>query len=303
MRVGILRPDRLGDTVVTLPVAGLVKREVPGARVVWITREPWRELLSGHPWVDEVTVAPAEQPSPKEARAFLQRLSLDVLILAFSKPGWAWASWRAGIPVRVGPDRLYGRVLFTHRARWTFDAHMVERGHRLVAAWLGRPPEPLLPVLPVDPRIRETVWSLLPPSPRVVIHPETGGTARTWPMDRFRALAEKLNRAGIHVVWTGKDAGADPGVGTDLRGRLSLKELVATLSLADGVVVPATGVFHLAWALSRPVVALMDARHRRHVDRWGSLHPATVHLDLTDTAPSVETVFHWVMDLLGRRSA
>ena len=298
MRVGILRPDRLGDTVVTLPVAGLVKERLPEARVVWITRTPWVELLEDHPWVDEIRLVSAVDPPLREARERLKEAALDVLLLAYSKPRWALGAFLAGIPVRVGPDRLYGRVLFTHRAAWSFETHMVDRGRKLLEAWWKIPVPPKMPLLRVDPSVRQHMENRLPPPPRVVLHPETGGTARNWPLGRFERLARRLEETGVRVVWTGLRDRPPVGTGLDLRGRLSLRELVALLSLADGVVVGATGVFHLAWSLGRPVVALMDARHRAHVARWGSLHPRTIHLPLSGNGPAVEEVYSALLRLM-----
>jgi len=298
MRVGILRPDRLGDTVVTLPVAGLVKERHPNAQVVWITRQPWVELLEHHPWVDEIRVVSAVDPPLWEARDHLKRAALDVLLLAYSKPRWALAAFLAEIPLRVGPDRLYGRLLFTHRATWSFETHMVDRGRKLLEAWWKVPVPRKLPVLHIDPSLRQAVEKTLPPPPRVVLHPETGGTARSWPLERFEQLSCRLEKEGMGVVWTGLYTQPPVGAGQDLRGKLSLREMVALLSLADGVVVGATGVFHLAWSLGRPVVALMDTRHRAHVARWGSLHPRTLHLPLSESSPTVEEVHSALLRLM-----
>ncbi len=304
MRVGILRPDRLGDTVVSLPMAGWIRRTRPGVRVVWITRSPWKELLEGHPWVDEVAVVSRTVPAMGEMVDLLRSLHLDALLFAYSKPRWALAAWVARIPERVGPFRLYGLGTFTRRVRWSRTTHMVERGKRLVAGWLGEALQgELLPLLPVDPDLLRRAREKLPPSPRVVLHPSTGGTARTWPPDRFVALARRLEGEGIRVLWTGAVPVLDPPVGVDLQGKLGLRELVAVLSAVDGVVVGATGVFHLAWALHRPVVALMDRAHPDHVAMWGSLHPATRHLPLSGETPAVEEVWQALQDLWrsGRR--
>lgn len=300
MRVGILRPDRLGDTVLTLPVAGWIRRMCPDATVVWITRSVWVELLQGHPWIDEVRVVSQTLPSFGEMVTALRRAQLDVLIFAFSHPKWAMAARVSGIPQRVGPLRFYSLFTMTHRVSWGRRTHMVDRGRLLVEKWLNRKAEDLRPWIPVDPDRRAYVGQQLPDPPRVVLHPSTGGTARTWPMGRFIALSKRLDAHGIGIVWTGDRRILDPPVGVDLQGVLSLRDLVALLSDVDGIVVGATGVFHIAWALGKPVVALMDATHRHHIAVWGSRDPRTRHLILTEESPRVEEVWDALQSLWRR---
>ncbi|RYY17111.1 MAG: glycosyl transferase family 9, partial [Cytophagaceae bacterium] len=48
----VSRPDAIGDVVLTLPVAGQLKRLFPGCRVVLIGRSYTAAVVAACPWVD-----------------------------------------------------------------------------------------------------------------------------------------------------------------------------------------------------------------------------------------------------------
>jgi ADP-heptose:LPS heptosyltransferase len=284
--VGVLRTDRLGDAVLTLPLLRVLQEDPDVETVVLLTTRYTAPLFASHPWVDEVVVLPLQPrenpPLPVVVRVarLLQNARLDGVLLPFSKPGLALATRFAGIPVRVGPRRLYAYWTLTHRVPLPADAplHEMERALRLYEVWRKRPvpnpPDPWIPVSPTMRSMAEELWKGTDSARRVVVHPRTGGTARSWPEDRCRELSQRLIREGFHVVWTGSGRDRREGIPLhrtpirDLRGKLSLQELMALLAGARLVIAPATGPLHLAAALGTPVLGLYDPTHRHHVQRW-----------------------------------
>src|SRR5512146_450240 len=51
---GILLVEHIGDIIACEPVVGWVKREYPDARVAWIVKAKYAEILSAHPDLDAV---------------------------------------------------------------------------------------------------------------------------------------------------------------------------------------------------------------------------------------------------------
>ena len=89
----------------------------------------------------------------------------------------------------------------------------------------------------------------------LVVHPKSLGSAREWPLARWRALVDALPSDRYRVLVTGSAAegaamrawlGALPAHAHDLTGRLSLDELLAVLAAADGVVAASTGPIAVA---------------------------------------------------------
>jgi len=56
--VAILRTEHFGDIVAAEPIAGQVRTQHPTAYIVWIVRPVFRELVEGHPAIDEVWPQP-----------------------------------------------------------------------------------------------------------------------------------------------------------------------------------------------------------------------------------------------------
>ena len=54
MRFVINRSDALGDLLLTLPLAGKIKKCYPDAKIAFVVSKKCRELLYEHPWVDEI---------------------------------------------------------------------------------------------------------------------------------------------------------------------------------------------------------------------------------------------------------
>ena len=54
MKILIARTDAMGDTILTLPMAALIKKRIPGAQVAFVVAPPSLPLLENHPYVDRV---------------------------------------------------------------------------------------------------------------------------------------------------------------------------------------------------------------------------------------------------------
>jgi heptosyltransferase-2 len=52
----IVRTDRIGDLVLTLPLAGLIKKQYPNSKVSFLVREYTKSIVNNHPFIDEVIV-------------------------------------------------------------------------------------------------------------------------------------------------------------------------------------------------------------------------------------------------------
>ena len=102
-----------------------------------------------------------------------------------------------------------------------------------------------------------------PPARYCVLHVGAGSTLRHWPAPRWMALAQHLARQGLVPVWSGgkQEAGLieaiDPhGEFASCAGRLSLAQLWHLVQGAVLLVVPDTGVAHLAKLTGTPTVCL-----------------------------------------------
>jgi hypothetical protein len=102
-----------------------------------------------------------------------------------------------------------------------------------------------------------------PAAPYAVLHAGAGSPLRHWPPERWRALAARLARDGLTVVWSAGPGEAplidaiDPGhEHASLAGALDLAQLFDLLIHASLLVVPDTGIAHLAKLTGTPTVCL-----------------------------------------------
>ncbi|WP_323120520.1 glycosyltransferase family 9 protein [Burkholderia alba] len=99
----------------------------------------------------------------------------------------------------------------------------------------------------------------------LVIAPESGHPARSWPVAHLQALASLLEREREHVVLSGLSPAPALACRADLRGRLSLPQLLGLLDHARAVLCFDSGMLHLAMARSIPALAIfggIDPRFR-----------------------------------------
>jgi ADP-heptose:LPS heptosyltransferase len=133
------------------------------------------------------------------------------------------------------------------------------------------------------PRLRAAPGAANPhPAPYVVLHLWPGGAnfdERSWPADRWRAVAAAMNERGYDVVLTGGPGDVAPndafvrewraaGVRVESVAGTSPAETLVWLAFAAGVISVNTGVMHLAAAVGTPVVSLNGPTPVR---RWGSI--------------------------------
>ncbi|TKC87282.1 glycosyltransferase family 9 protein [Trinickia terrae] len=88
----------------------------------------------------------------------------------------------------------------------------------------------------------------------LVVAPESGHPARSWPAGHVHELLARL--AAERVVLTGLSSGPALPCAADLRGRLSLPQLLGLLAHARAVICFDSGVLHLAAACLVPTLAI-----------------------------------------------
>lgn len=129
------------------------------------------------------------------------------------------------------------------------------------------------------------------PADYAVIYPATGpySSARTWPVERYGAVASALAADGLTPVVVGSRGEAQLGAHIrnavpstiDLMGATSLPELAGVVTGARIVVGGDSFVGHLAAALDVPRVTIFGPSNRDAWRPWGSVDVDNVDIDST----------------------
>jgi len=289
-RILVVRTDRLGDVVLTLPVLPPLRKCFPDAHIAMLLKHYTGEIVEGNPYINECLWYDNGStliPFPAMCRTLRER-RFDVAIVVYPRPRLAALMACSGIPVRIGTGYRYYSLLFNRRVyehRSKAERHEVEYNLNLIKV-LGcksaAVPEFLVAI---EETTREKVQRLLDSigigtgKRLVVIHPGSGGSAREWPATSFGLLAAKIVEHGdTSVVVTGSRGEerkvaevvvASDGLAIPLVGVLALKELAALLEVCSLFVSNSTGPIHIAAAVGAPVIGMYPQHTAMSARRWG----------------------------------
>ncbi len=289
-RIILSRTDNIGDVVLTLPMAGIVKRRYPDCEVVFLAQGYLEPVLEACPYVDRVIdwTALRERPSASIAEA-LAEVEADAIVHVFPDRAVARAARSAAIPLRIGTRRRWYHWLTCNElvplSRKHSDRHEAELDVQLLAP-LAVDTDLRLPdlvefqsLLPEDGPRRRVDEFLDPAQFKLVLHPGSRGNGKEWPEGHYLDLVERLESTDYQILVTGTaDEGrrfarlADHARTVDLTNKLDLAELVALLATVDGVVASGTGPLHVAAATGTPTLGLFPTRAGPvGAGRWGPL--------------------------------
>jgi len=292
----ISRTDAIGDVVLTLPVAGWLKQQHPGCRVVLIGRRYTAAVAAACPWVDEFLEYDEKLVGPSLAE--LRSYTAAAIIHVFPNKRLARLAKEAKIPVRIGTRNRLFHWLTCNRlvalSRRHSPLHEAQLNLHLLTPLGYRQPLPLKEVaplvqlqaaVPLRAEFRQLLAARQPGQLNVILHPRSRGSAREWGLAHFGQLARLLHAAGHRVFISGTlDEGAELTVSdwfreyekyitADLTGQLELPEFIAFIAAADGLVAGSTGPLHLAAALGRHALGLYPPIRPMHPGRWAPLGP------------------------------
>ncbi|MCC7500949.1 MAG: glycosyltransferase family 9 protein [Flavobacteriales bacterium] len=281
------RPDALGDAVVTLPMAGLIKRLAPDTRIVAVvkqyTRPLWEQCTHVH------AIVTLEELQAGDPVDLLRAFEADALVHVFPHRDVATGGRQAGIPQRIGTSHRWWhwiscneRVSFSRRKS---DLHEAQLNIKLLAPFgIDVPTTDVLSSLSGlrRPAVPASVTSLLRfDRRRVILHPLLGSGVG-WGLHNHAAVIRSLDPQQWQVIVTGTAAEAERYRGelpldlphvVDAGGRLSLTELMALIGSCDALVAASTGPLHISAALGIRAIGLFSMRRPIHPGRWAPLGP------------------------------
>ncbi len=248
----------LGDTILLAPLMKALATRYPDSERVLLVRPSAMPLFAGLPYGFRA-LAFARRDAASQ-RAVLRSGPYDLAIVPDDNR-YAWLARAAGA----------GWIVAFKGDRPQWKNWMVDEAHDYPgapAAWADMAVG-LAGVTGVEP-LAAGEWPAplarplnLPPAPYIVLHVGASTPLKLWPSQRWRALADELGKRGLSIVWS-----AGPGeesivaqIGvlsgeSNLAGRLDLGQMWQLLAGARLLVLPDTGVAHLARIVGVPTLAL-----------------------------------------------
>ena len=287
----ICRTDGIGDVVLTLPVAGLLKKLHPGLKIWFVGRSYTEAVISACEHIDNfINWDELSGISFKEKIEYFISLQADAIVHVFPNKELAKIAYHSKIPLRVGTSHRFQNWLYCNRlvpvGRKRSPLHESQLNAALFRPFgVKKTPslDELVPLMGLTrPDALEEKYALLLDSSRfnVILHPKSKGSAREWGLDNFSELIRLLpkDRYKIFISGSSEDGialqsqieawGSDV---TDITGKMPLPQFIAFINNADGLVAASTGPLHIAAALGKVAVGLYAPMRPIHPGRWAPL--------------------------------
>lgn len=285
----VVRTDKIGDVVLSLPVAEALKDTVPGASVTYMVSTATAELARACPFVDRVIEHDETRRGVRAAFEIASKIKAerpDAALFLRPTPWAALGASLAGVPVRVGTAYRFYSALFTTRVReHRRDAarHEIDYNLGLVEALapLGRrdylprivPPENAKAYARAALRERGLSRGTF-----VAMHPGSARSARNLTPKAYAGLADLVEgEMGVRVLVTAGAQEADlvreidgrrKSPSTTLIGAPGLLALAAVISEARLFISGSTGPMHLAGAVGTPTLSFFSPVRSCSPRRW-----------------------------------
>ncbi len=299
----ISRTDSIGDVVLTLPVAGVLKQYFPEARITFLGRPYTRPVIEACSHVD----AFMDREAFLSDRGGMADLP-DLIIHVFPDAAIARKAKESGIPLRIGATgRLYhwftcNRLVPLSRKRSPLHEAQL---NLLLLKPLGIRQSFTLQEIPgfngfnqLQP-LNDVYRGLLAPGKyHLILHPKSQGSAQEWGMEQYIRLIQLLDpeRCQVFISGTEKERSAlQPLLAavktqvTDITGQMDLAQFMAFIAQCDGLVACSTGPLHLAAALGKDAIGLYPPERPTHPGRWAPLGPH-VHVLVADRGDVMDTI-------------
>lgn len=301
----VLRLDRIGDLLMSLPALADLRHAYPTARIRLAVGR-WSEEIARRAPVDAVLVWSApwvgRASEGGETRRALWRKAVALrkprLDLAIDLQGDVRAAWLMALTrarERVGYANTGGARLLTRVVPLDETISWVEQNRRAIAVVAG--PDAMGRGRRVDllteadrARAREILRThgLDGRRPLVGLHPSGGRPIKQWGLGRWREVAARLQREfGAAIALTGSAADRAlaeevarglEGEVRDLSGRLDLMETLAVIGAFDVFLSADTGPMHMAAAVDTPSVSVFGPSDARRYFSGGTGAPGTRHV-------------------------
>lgn len=284
MNVLLVRMDRLGDLICTLPVDQHPILLNPDSKTMWLVSKGLETILrfsnpTRNCFASELAFSWSNLTLLINA---IRSQKYDKVIL-FYAPWWVGLACRlAGIPDRYSPrSRWYQFFFFNHtlkQSRSRSDKHEAEYNWDLVN-WALSTQETSQLTLPFLELKSESTPKIALPQNYVVIHPGMGGSALNWPPQHYLDLAKTLSHRGQSIVITGtvadlpwlKDIEVSlkqiPNVHWKV-GEYDIPTLINVLANSIATIAPSTGVLHVAASTGVKTIGIYSPIKVQTPKRW-----------------------------------
>lgn len=285
-KILLIRTDRIGDVILTLPMIDTLKYNYPDANIDFLVNKRVIELVQDYPNINKVHAI--EKDSLKDILKVCRENKYDLAVLVRPIFSIALAVFFARIKYRLGTGYRWYSFLFNikHMGHRKYSVkHELEYNLDLLDELGCKRIENIIPGLKVEDshldkvkvKLRERGVDFL--KDIIIFHPGTLGSAKIWRVENFVKLVDLLSNDkscdfNLFVTGTKGDDVILNKVVSAVGNKvfvikdLNLKEFSALCKIAKMVVSNSTGPIHIAAAVGTFCVGFYSPVKAENAVRW-----------------------------------
>lgn len=287
----IVRTDRIGDVVLSLPLAEIVKKHFPKCKITYLLRDYTRCLAENNPFIDNILILQEKGdkvPIAANVRE-LKKNNFDTCLIVYPTFQTALITFLSRIKNRIGTGYRWYSLFFTQKIfehRKYAEKHELEYNVNLLKAFdinVSVNPDEIKFNLQISSENESKVEKLLNEykidqvKPLIIIHPGSGGSAVDLPISSFEELVKMLSEnLEAEIVISGshseKKFGDQLAINEKIKnftGQLSLSELISLINKSTIFISNSTGPIHIAAALGKKIIGFYPKILSCSAQRWG----------------------------------
>ena len=279
-KILVIRLSSIGDILLTTPLLRLLRRRFPAARIDFVIKSRFAELLRNNPHLNEVIALETESgfESLREVHRRIRATGYDLVVDIHQNFRSRYLRLGLGCVRVVRHDKQRLRRFLLIKANLNLYDEIVPMHQRYIRAlrpW-GLQDDGLGLEFYLDPPAERQIGLRFAERPEerqlVAMAPGAGFATKRWPAVHYQETARRLQQeCGVDILLLGNKAdreitgpiAAAAGRGLyDWAGTLSLQQSAAALAHCQLLITNDTGLMHLACALKVPVIAIFGPTTR-----------------------------------------
>lgn len=284
----ISRTDSIGDVILTLPMAGVLKSIYPDSMIMFLGKTYTKPIVDCCSYVDKFLNWDTIKLQKKSDQIYtFQKEKIDAFIHVFPSKEIAKLAKKSKIPIRIATSHRFYNWFYCNKlikfSRKKSTLHEAQLNIKLIEC-LGANSFYEIDQLNNNIRIKAKdittpEYSLIDKTKfNLILHPKSNASAREWGIENFNKLISLLPQEDYNIFISGTKQEGDliresvinsnKEKVHDLTGLFSLEEFISFINKSDALIAASTGPLHIASVLGINALGIYPPIRPMHPGRW-----------------------------------
>lgn len=318
MKILIIRNDKLGDFILSLPTYKLLKTTISEVEIHALVPRYTSDLANTCPWIDKTIIDPTSGSTLTQHYQLLKTLrseKYDAVITLYSTTRIGFLVFASGIKYRLAPATKLAQIFYNHKltqrrsysVKPEYEYNLDLAMHYLTEQGINNISPPKEPYLHFDDDEVSKVhnifcekYNINSKNKLIFVHPGTGGSATNLSLEQYANLIKRLNSTNTasFVITAGPEEIGNANklskmlqniphtIYHSTEGIVHFSKLIQSCDL---FISASTGPLHIAGALNRPTAAFYQRRRSATSLRWQTLNSEDKRLAFTPPENQAES--------------